>query len=450
VKKRYWISGVLAGLIVLGMLGILGYSRVTHGSGGDAVAVEIPEEPDADGLEVAVAPDLADNAGVTGGELTSAGAGGSGSTTDLVDERLVAASTRFGFRLFAELVEEGVSQNIFMSPPGLGMALAMTYNGAGGEMKQAMAESLELQDLSLQEVNQAYAALIDALTHLDPDVQLEVANSLWGRQGVTFKPDFIERDEAFYGAAIRYLDFDDPRAATTINDWVREQSGQRIDTILDEIDRDAALFLMNGVTFQWKWTVGFPPQYTREREFTRWDGSSKPAPMMVSQSERYLYYQGDGFAAVGLPYGSGRVRMVAFLPSEGLSLDEFYGDLDYENWERWMSELRQEEVRVVLPRLKLAYGVTLNAPLTALGMGAAFGPGADFTNMLAPGPGFIGEVKHHTYLEVNEEGTAAGSTASVRIDKGGCTSLVFDRPFFYAIVDSETGTILFMGAVVEP
>jgi serine protease inhibitor len=172
--------------------------------------------------------------------------------------------------------------------------------------------------------------------------------------------------------------------------------------------------------------------------------------MMAFQSEQYLYYQGDGFAAVGLPYGSGRVRMVAFLPSEGSSLDEFYRDLDDENWAHWTSELRQEEIQVVLPRIKLAYRVNLDGPLTALGMGAAFGPGADFTNMIAPGPGFIGEVDHHTYVEVNEEGTDAGSVASVRIDKGGCTSLVFDRPFFCAIVASETGTILFMGAIVGP
>jgi serpin B len=223
-----------------------------------------------------------------------------------------------------------------------------------------------------------------------------------------------------------------------------------LEPIFDEIDRDAALFLMNSIIFQGEWAVGFPPQFTREQQFMLWDGSFKSVPMMVSQSGQYLYHQEDSFAVIGLPYGDGRVHMIAFLPSEESSLSEFYANLNEENWASWMSELRQEEVQVVLPRLQLAYEATLDGPLTALGMGDAFGPGADFTNMIAPGPGFIGEVKHHTYLEVNEEGTKAGAAASVRIDKSGCTRLVFDRPFFYTIADSETGAILFIGAVVEP
>ena len=109
--------------------------------------------------------------------------------------KLISVNTGFGFRLLSELAQQDADKNIFISPLSIEIALAMTYNGAEGETQQAMAKTLELEGMSLQEVNYANASLIAALKNLDHDVQLEMANSLWAREGEEFNPDFIKNNE---------------------------------------------------------------------------------------------------------------------------------------------------------------------------------------------------------------------------------------------------------------
>ena len=102
----------------------------------------------------------------------------------------------------------------------------------------------------------------------------------------------------------------------------------------------------------------------------------------------------------------------------------------------------------MLPRFKLEYGVNLNDTLKALGMEIAFIGGADFSGM-APNL-LISEVKHKTFVEVNEEGTEAAAATGVTILESVPPDFRVDRPFFFAIYDAETETILFMGTVTEP
>src|SRR6185295_12032323 len=98
---------------------------------------------------------------------------------------IVAANTRFAFKLYREIAGHENGKNVFISPASIALALAMTYNGAAGETRHAMAAALELEGLSLEEVNRANAELVEALASLDPKVRLTIANSLWARQGFT-------------------------------------------------------------------------------------------------------------------------------------------------------------------------------------------------------------------------------------------------------------------------
>jgi serpin B len=178
---------------------------------------------------------------------------------------------------------------------------------------------------------------------------------------------------------------------------------------------------------------------------------------MMSQSGRYNYYQDSNFQAVSLPYGQGRVSMYIFLPSKSSSLKKFYENLNAENWEGWMSQFSSMKGDIVLPRFKVEYEVVLNEALKALGMEVAFDKQrANFGGMCAISSGanvFIDQVRHKTFVEVNEEGTEAAAATSVGI---GITSvqptfsMVIDRPFFLAIRDNQTGAVLFMGSIVEP
>jgi serine protease inhibitor len=129
-----------------------------------------------------------------------------------VNSQFVDANTKFGFKLFKEILKQDSKKNVFVSPTSVAIALSMTYNGASGETQQAMAKALELQGMSLQDINQANNTLKATLENADPDVQFSIANSLWAKQGVTFKPDFMQRNQQFYGAKVTELDFGKPDA----------------------------------------------------------------------------------------------------------------------------------------------------------------------------------------------------------------------------------------------
>lgn len=371
-----------------------------------------------------------------------------------MNEKLVAANTKFGFKLFGELLKQNSNQNIFVSPTSVAIALSMTYNGANGSTQQAIAQTLQLQGMSLDEVNQAQLALSQILTNPDPKVQLNIANSLWARQGINFKPDFLQRNKDFYQAQITNLNFSSPNATSTINNWVSQNTKGKIPTIIDRISPDAVLYLINAIYFKGSWTEEFPKNATQERPFTLLNGTRKQHPLM-SQFGRFRYYENDSVQAISLPYGSGRMSMYVFLPKPNTTLQSFYSTLTPENWEQWIKQFRTREGSISLPRFKLEYDITLNQTLQALGMGIAFQDRANFTGMTST-PVSIDEVKHKTFVEVNEEGTEAAAVTSVGVRATSAMpvdepfNMVVDRPFFVAIRDNQTGTLLFMGSIVEP
>lgn len=372
-----------------------------------------------------------------------------------VNARLVAANTRFGFKLFSQILEQnGEQTNLMVSPTSVAIALTMTYNGASGTTQQAMADALELEGMSLEEINQANAALELALENADPEVQLAIANSLWSREGVSFNPDFLQRNRDFYSAEVASLDFTNPSAIATINNWVSRNTQEKIPEIIREINPNAVLFLINATYFKGNWTTPFNAELTSDRPFTLLDGSQKQHPTMT-QSGRYAYLENDQFQAVSLPYGeSKRLSMYVFLPHESSDLSAFQQSLTAENWETWMSQFGRREGAISLPRFKLEYTTQLNDVLEALGMAVAFDADqADFSGM-SDGALSISQVQHKTFIEVNEEGTEAAAVTSVEIQTLSAPVAPFqmsvDRPFFYAIRDNQTGTILFMGTVVEP
>lgn len=362
---------------------------------------------------------------------------------------LISGNTAFGFKLFKELIHQDRESNVFISPLSVSTALAMTYNGAAGRTQKAMAETLELQGMSLARLNKANTMLADSLIDPESGVELNLANSLWADKNVRFKTGFLDNTQEFYEAEIRNLDLSQPRSIEVINDWINTKTEGKINKVVDFSDLDAILFLINAVYFKGAWTVGFSQEYTQEREFALIDGSTKKVPMMMSQSDRYSHFRGDGFQAVELPYGNERVSLALFLPDRDSSLQEFLNKLNRENWESWMAGFRKDLVGVVLPRLRLEYEIELSAVLKALGMGIAFAGGADFSNMCS-GDAYIDEVIHKTFVDVNEEGTEASAVTVVKMKRGGQTVLVFDRPFFCAIKDNVTGAILFMGFIIQP
>jgi serpin B len=373
-----------------------------------------------------------------------------------VDEALVSANTKFAFNLFKELVAEDKNKNIFISPLSISTALAVTYNGAEGTTKDAMAKTLEFGNMSLEKVNQEYLNLIESLENADEQVKLMIGNSIWMRKEFEsyVNSSFMDRVVTFFSSEAFTRDFGDPQTVNEINGWVDEKTDGKINEIIQEIDPEIVMFLINAIYFKGNWVTEFDESKTQKQDFFLSEGNTVQVDMM-STSGNFSYYRGENFQAVRLPYGRDKIAMYIFLPDEGVPLDSFIANLDQATHEEYLSGFEPIDFAVKLPKFKVEYGVKrLNDVLKKLGMEIAFDPfGANFKGIASTPEGnlFIDYVDHKAIVEVNEKGTEAAAATIVGI---GLTSispgLVVNRPFFFEIRDDRSGSILFMGKIVNP
>jgi serpin B len=397
--------------------------------------------------------------------LVAAGACGEGLLQPIVDlprqltvaeEKLVEADNRFAFKLFRQVnTDEEDGANVFVSPLSVGMALGMTYNGAAGTTRDAMQQTLELQGLTLQEVNESYQSLIRLLVDLDPRVDMLIANSIWYRQGIQVVPAFIDLNRQYFDAEVTALDFNDPAAANVINQWVDSKTRGRIDRIIDPpIPVDMIMYLINAIYFKGDWTSQFDKDLTRNAPFTLATGSQTSVPTMASGAKIPIRTFGDNDVLVAdLPYGGRAYSMTLVVPHEASQIVELSQTLTGDRWSAWIGALQDDSIDVYMPKFTVEYEVTLNDVLKALGMAIAFSEmDADFTNLYAgPQRAYISEVKHKTFVEVNEEGTTAAAVTSVGVGVTSIPQVVrVDRPFIFAIRERLSGTIVFMGRMMDP
>ncbi len=375
----------------------------------------------------------------------------------VAETKLVEADNRFAFTLFRAVnTQEAPDRNVFISPLSVAMALGMTYNGAAGTTREAMARALELEGMTIEEVNQAYRDLIDLLRTLDPRVELLLANSIWHRPEFTPLPAFLEVNRQFFDADVQALDFARPDAPTVINQWVEDATRGKIPTIVpDPIPDRIVAYLINAVYFKGDWVQQFDKDRTQDEPFRLGNGGTVDVPMMSREEEHAVRLVVGDVTVLDLPYGGGAYSMTVLLPSEPSGAQPLATELTREQWNSWVVALDSTDIFVSLPKFTLDYAIRLNDVLKALGMAEAFDPcRADFSNMFHVTPDrrfWIDDVRHKTFVDVNEEGTEAAAATSVGI---GVTSLpprvVVDRPFVFAIRERFSGTILFMGKIMNP
>ncbi|TVQ46670.1 MAG: serpin family protein [Gloeocapsa sp. DLM2.Bin57] len=366
-------------------------------------------------------------------------------------QEIVKANNSFGFDVFSLLWKYNQQENIFISPSSMSFALSMLYNGATGETAREMREVLHTRDLDLETINSQNQTIREILTNIDPQVQLAIANSLWLKEGFSFQAEFLNNNQTFYNAEISELDFSSQEAVVTINNWVNENTAGKISEIIDSIDPQEILFLINAVYFKGDWTYQFNPENTSQREFYLTDAQEVSVEMM-SQMSDFAYLQNEYFQAISLPYGeTENLNMYIFLPVEGSNLDEFISLLNLENWQQWLAQMRPIEISISLPKFKREYEQEMGDILRELGMQRAFSAEqADFDAMTTQ-PVHVSNVKHKTFIEVNEEGTEAAAVTSIGVRATSVGPIMeVNRPFFYAIGERQTGTILFMGTMLNP
>ncbi|MEM6633261.1 MAG: serpin family protein [Bacteroidota bacterium] len=366
---------------------------------------------------------------------------------------------QFGFTGLQQLAEESPGSNIILSPLSIELALSMTANGTTGETYEGMKETLFQKGVLQEVVNSHFLSLTNDYNAREK-VELNLANSIWIREGFPVKSAFLETNESYYQATVRELDFGAADALDQINGWVSEKTQDKIPTILDEIPADAVMYLINAIYFQGNWLSPFDTFRTQTLPFTLEAGSSEDREFMI-QEERLVYLEGSDFLAVSLPFKDSTIGMSLFLPTQGLPLSTWAQSVTVDQWQEWNEKLayptpenRPPLVKLSLPKFELTYEKKLNDLLKDMGMEAAFSAGiADFSPMTDIQV-YIDEVKHKTYLKVDEYGAEAAAVTSVGIVETSLPiiekEILLDRPFMVVLHDYERGNILFVGLVYDP
>ena len=369
-------------------------------------------------------------------------------------QKTVANSTTdFSFKIFKELASAENDSNVFISPLSISYALAMTANGANGETLQEMLSVLGFGNLTQEDLNSALSSLMSLLTHADPDVILNISNSIWYRQGFPVEQTFLDINKKYYDAEIRPLDFASSDAVDIINSWVSTNTNGKIKEIIKQIDPMTVMFLINAIYFKGIWKYTFDKEKTFQGEFTTLSGKQVECPMMQMKAD-LPYFETDDFQAVSLDYGNGDFAMALFLPKSGKKAEDIVRLLNSSLWNKCVTEFDsgKQEITVILPRFKTRYEVTLNDTLKKMGMRKAFsGRQADFSRMCKTFELYIDRVIHKTYVSVDEQGTeaAAVTVVEMRYTSTGM-SINIDRPFVFVIYEKSSGTVLFEGKINNP
>ena len=373
---------------------------------------------------------------------------------------LVEADNSFGLKLFKNINAETPDSNVFISPLSISMALGMTYNGAAGSTEEAMRTTLEFGDLSMDEINESYKSIIELLMGIDSDVEFNIANSIWYKDTKPFKQDFFERCRDYFDARVKGLDFSQSEAVKdTINNWVEEKTNGKIKNILDFVPPEAIMYLVNAIYFNGTWTYQFDEDDTKDEPFYLSGGGTKECKMMEVKS-LFKYFADSSIQAIDIPYGLGNYSLTVILPQYGKDINLLMANLTQEKWDGWMNSFYEDSVNLFLPKLKLEYKTDsiLKEVLKYMGMEVAFDQDlANFSGMAELPPQiWIGRVIHKTFLEIDEEGTeAAAATVVEMMEKSVAPgseipTMRIDRPFIFAIRENHSGTILFIGKIVDP
>ena len=374
--------------------------------------------------------------------------------TDPNAEKVVAGNNTFGFELYGKL--RGQEGNLFLSPYSISTALGMTYAGARGNTEAQMAKVMHF-GVGQEALHRAFAGIIGDLKGRDKKAyELTTANALWAQKGYPFRKEYFELVKHNYGAGLENLDFAGAteEARKTINAWVEKETKEKIKELFKPgvLDDQTRLVLTNAIYFKGKWATQFDKKLTKDDAFHLAKGKDVTVPMMHVKAE-FRYSEYAECKVLELPYVGEGLSMMVVLPAGVEGLGKLEEKLDAEHVDNWLGQMEEREVEVALPRFKVTSEFRLDDVLKAMGMTDAFSwERADFSGMTGKSDLFIGAVVHKAYVEVNEEGTEAAAATGVGMMGKSEQPTIFqaDHPFFFMIRDKKTGSILFMGRVMDP
>jgi serpin B len=372
----------------------------------------------------------------------------------LVADAEVAAVVGANNRLALDLLAQNRDPNLIVSPFSVFAALSMTQVGARGQTAAEIAQVLHL-DPGSQGHHQALGALLQDLNgDQGRDYTLRVANRVWAQRGYAWSSDFRQTLARDYASPLAEADFrrSPERALRNLNAWVEDQTDGMVPLLLAELPPEASLVLANAIVFDGLWTDPFLRSDTQPAPFYT-PGGIQQVPTMSGPRQAPLAI-GDGYRAMGLPYGSEQeVRMWIVLPDAIDGLSQVEASLTAESFTEAVDAATYAHLSVTLPRLQLRTRLDLRPVLENLGLTRAWSPGADFSGT-GVSDQYLSEVRHEATLEMDELGSRAAAATVGIIERVAPeperTAFEVDRPYLLVLRDEVTGTILFVGRVSDP
>ena len=286
---------------------------------------------------------------------------------------------------------------------------------------------------------------------MDKKVQFYPANSLWIKQGLDVSTDYQNTVKEKYLSEVYEKPFDN-QTVNEINQWVSDRTKGKITQIVDDLE-DYVAVLINAIYFYGQWLDQFAEENTTTLPFYVDSTQTVDAEMMVDDISYMRIGENDTLTVGELFYGKGNYSMVVIVPKDGYSLFQLVHSINATTFEELVKNTTEgDNVHVILPKFKFKFSYKdLKDQLTQLGLSSLFSPAADLDDINSGI--YIDKVIQKTFIEVNEQGTeAAAVTAALARYTAAPTQILLkaDHPFLYAIRETTTGVILFLGTIVNP
>ena len=370
-----------------------------------------------------------------------------------VQEQMVAeASNDFSFRLLHMLREKEEGRSFFVSPLSISTAFAMAMNGSEAETYEQMRDFFGYDGMTREEINSAYKDLIELLTTLDPQVVMNIANSVWIREGFPVKEPFLDNNRNYFDAEVNELDFSRPDAPDIINQWIEEKTEGLIEEMIDQIGPLVVMYLINAIYFNGDWTVQFDPEETKESPFYLANGTEASISMMQAR-QQFRYFEDETWTALDMWYGDAGFSFTALIPTGNTPLDELTSDLTMSIFESITQNLEKDTLNIFVPKFEMDYEIEqFPEELKQMGLTLPFDElKANFSRINEVEQLYISDVLHRAVIKLDEEGSEAAAVTVIEISRessgGGSANktIRLDQPFLFFIRENNTNTILFLG-----
>ncbi|XP_007443535.1 pigment epithelium-derived factor [Python bivittatus] len=363
--------------------------------------------------------------------------------------KLAAAISNFGYDLFRQHSSRTPTANVLLSPFSIATALSGLSLGAGERTEDVISRALFYDTLNKANLHDTYKELLSSITA--PSKGLKSASRLVMERKLRMKIGFVNELDKFYGFRPRLLSGNARVDLQEINQWVQQRTGGKVTRFLGEVPAGISVLLLGAAYFKGQWATGFDTKLTKPRDFHLDQDRTVKVPMMSAPTAvlKYGFDSELNCKIAQLPLAGG-ISIMFFLPesvTQNMTLieesltSEFVRDID--------KQLKTVHAALTVPRLRLAADMRLAEALRETRLQALFST-PDFSKIALKAIK-LSHAHHKVAFDLSEDGTSSAFTSdteAARLNFPINYALV--QPFLFVLQDNDTGTLLFIGKVLDP